>query len=159
MLRCFGRSLAPSCSSFSCSLTLTVSLALALSRVRALFIYMSIVSRSTEQMDRLVAEHLARSGLLGTAQDLVQQSNLHALVDMHMLAQAAPIVEAVEKVGSQPLDQWLSRAIQQMLVRRGGGAQVSCFFLTLRNLGAFIRYHHTSHEFRPTLAILLNWPY
>ena len=48
-------------------------------------------------MDRQIAEHLARSGLIATAKDLVQHSDLGMLVDMHMMEQAAPIVEAVEK--------------------------------------------------------------
>jgi len=48
-----------------------------------------------QRLDRAIAEHLAREGLLGTAQEMVAQSSLERLVDLQPFLASHPIIEAL----------------------------------------------------------------
>ena len=55
---------------------------------------------------RLVADQLGRNGLLTTAKRLVEEGELEALVDMHPVQQAAPIISAVHQGELNPAIKW-----------------------------------------------------
>ena len=55
---------------------------------------------------RLVADQLGRNGLLTTAKRLVEEGELEALVDMHPVQQAAPILSAVHQGELNPAIKW-----------------------------------------------------
>lgn len=58
------------------------------------------------RIDRLIAEHLARQGLLLSANMLVRQADLRMLIDTQLFEQAQPIVEAVKEGDVGPALKW-----------------------------------------------------
>ena len=59
-----------------------------------------------ERIDRLLADHLARHGMLESAKLLVEQADVGMLVDMHVLEQAQPVVAALEQGDMAPGIKW-----------------------------------------------------
>mmetsp|Transcript_27305 Transcript_27305/g.43851 ORF Transcript_27305/g.43851 Transcript_27305/m.43851 type:complete len:389 (-) Transcript_27305:170-1336(-) len=66
----------------------------------------SVADRDGGRIDRLVADHLARHGLLHSAKQLVQETEMKELVDIQMFEHIQPLVDALLLGDLNPALKW-----------------------------------------------------